>query len=117
MAKNFVTYRLLIDEYLMRSITFDYSNDYPSTSHWLHAHTISSNFFLNLFPVIKINTLMVLVDNINSQISIELSARKPMYKGHDENRAANQIYLLDSNWNVKNEIFRKSSYLSYSLVY
>ena len=60
---------------------------------------------------------MVLDDNINSQIGIELSTRKPTYMGPDENRTAIQIYLLDSNWNVKNEIFRKSSYLSYSLVY
>ena len=37
--------------------------------------------------------------------------------GHDENRTANQIYLLDSNWNIRNEIFRRSSYLSYSLGY
>ena len=29
-----------------------------------------------------------------------------MYIGHDENRTANQIYLLDSNWNITNEIFR-----------
>ena len=40
-----------------------------------------------------------------------------MYTGHDENRTANQIYLLDSNWNIRNEIFRRSSYLSYSLGY
>ena len=40
-----------------------------------------------------------------------------MYIGHDENRTANQIYLLDSNWNIRNEIFRRSSYLSYSLGY
>ena len=64
---------------------FDYfrlSNDYPSITHWLHAHTISSNFFLNLFPVIKIY-IMVFDDNINSQIGIALSTRKPMCIGHD----------------------------------
>ena len=40
-----------------------------------------------------------------------------VYIGHDENRTANQIYLLDSNWNIRNEIFIWSSYLSYSLGY
>ena len=39
------------------------------------------------------------------------------YMGHDENRMANQIYLLDSNWNIKNKMFRRSSHLSYSLGY
>ena len=27
-----------------------------------------------------------------------------MYIGHHENRTANQIYLVDSNWNIRNEI-------------
>ena len=39
---------------------------------------------------------MVLDDN-NSQIGIEFACRKPMYIGHDENRTANQNYLLNSN--------------------
>ena len=42
-------------------------------------------------------------DDNNSQIGIEL--------------VENQIYLLDSNWNIKNEMFRRLSYLSYSLGY
>ena len=40
-----------------------------------------------------------------------------LYTGHDENKTAYQILLLDSNWNIKNELFRRSSYLSYSLGY
>ena len=40
-----------------------------------------------------------------------------MYIDHDENRTANQIYLMDSNWNIKNEMFWRLSYLSYSLGY
>ena len=39
---------------------------------------------------------MVLDDN-NNQIGIEFACRKPMYIDHDENRTANQNYLLDSN--------------------
>ena len=66
------------------------------------SHTISSNFFSELVSGDKKVTLMVPGDN-NSQIGIEL--------------VANQIYLLDSNWNIKNEIFRRLSYLSYSLGY
>ena len=46
-----------------------------------------------------------------SQIGIERACRKPMYMGHDENRTANEIYLLDGNWNIKNEMFRRSSYV------
>ena len=66
------------------------------------SHTISSNFFSELVSGDKKVTLMVPGDN-NSQIGIEL--------------VANQIYLLDSNWNIKNEMFRRLSYLSYSLGY
>ena len=66
------------------------------------SHTISSNFFSDLVSGDKKVTLMVPGDN-NSQIGIEL--------------VANQIYLLDSNWNIKNEMFRRLSYLSYSLGY
>ena len=66
------------------------------------SHTISSNFFSELVSADKKVTLMVPGDN-NSQIGIEL--------------VANQIYLLDSNWNIKNEMFRRLSYLSYSLGY
>ena len=43
---------------------------------------------------------MVLEDN-NSQIGDEDACTKQMYIGHDENRTANQIYLLDSDWNFK----------------
>ena len=66
------------------------------------SHTISSNFFSELVSADKKVTLMVPGDN-NSQIGIEL--------------VANQIYLLDGNWNIKNEMFRRLSYLSYSLGY
>ena len=66
------------------------------------SHTISSNFFSELVSGDKKVTLIVPGDN-NSQIGIEL--------------VANQIYLLDSNWNIKNEMFRRLSYLSYSLGY
>ena len=51
---------------------------------------------------------MVLDDN-NSQIG--------MYIGPNENRMANQIYFLHSYWNIKNEMLRRSSDLSYSLGY
>ena len=61
------------------------------------SHTISSNFFSELVSGDKKVTLMVPGDN-NSQIGIEL--------------VANQIYLLESNWNIKNEMFRRLSYLS-----
>ena len=61
------------------------------------SHTISSNFFSELVSGDKKVTLIVPGDN-NSQIGIEL--------------VANQIYLLDSNWNIKNEMFRRLSYLS-----
>ena len=30
---------------------------------------------------------------------------------HDKNRTANEIYLLDSNWNIKNKMFRRLSYV------
>ena len=66
------------------------------------SHTISSNFFSEFVSGDKKVTLMVPGDN-DSQIGIEL--------------VANQIYLLDSNWNIKNEMFRRLSYLSYSLGY
>ena len=46
-----------------------------------------------------------------SQIGIGRACRKPMYIGHDKNRMANEIYLLDSNWNIKNEMFRRSRYV------
>ena len=45
-----------------------------------------------------------MVHNDNNQIGIEFACRKPMYMGQDENRTANQNYLLDSNWHIKNEI-------------
>ena len=50
----------------MRSITHRLSNDYPAISHLIHLY-------------------IVLDDNI-SQIGIELACRKPMYKGHGENK-------------------------------
>ena len=32
-----------------------------------------------------------------------------MYIGHDENGTVNYIYVLDNNWNIENEIFRRSA--------
>ena len=39
----------------------------------------------------------MVLDGNNNQIGIEFAFRKPMYIGQDENRTANQNYLLDSN--------------------
>ena len=47
----------------------------------------------------------------------ELNLQVENQNRHDENRTANQIYLLDSNWNVNNKMVRRSSYLSFSLAY
>ena len=49
-------------------------------------HTLSSNTFSQLISDVKI---YVVFDDNNSQKGIELACRKPMYMGHDENRAGN----------------------------
>ena len=68
--------------------------DCSSISHWFtHLMQFVAIFFLTC-----------------SQIGIELACRKPMNM-YDKNRTTNEIYLLDSNWNIKNKMFRRLSYV------
>ena len=47
---------------------------------------LSTNIFSQLISDVKI---YVVFDDNNSQKGIELASRKPMYMGHEENRAGN----------------------------
>ena len=87
-----MAYRLLIDD-IDRSLMSSMSNwcvrlliNYLMIIHRLvidyTSHTISSNFFVNLFPVIKF-TFMFLDDN-NSQIEIEFAWGNPIYCIHTD---------------------------------
>ena len=39
---------------------------------------------------------------------LELNLQVENQNRHDENKTTNQIYLLDSNWNVNNKMVKKS---------
>ena len=93
--------RLLIN-YLMiiHRLVIDYTS-----------HTISSNFFSGN-KNLRFCFLTIIIAKWELNLHVE-----NQYVGHDVNRTANQVYLVDSNWNIRNEIFRRSTYLSYSLGY
>ena len=63
----------------MRSISHRLVIDYTPK-------TLSSNIFSQSISDVKI---YVVFDDNNSEKGIELACRKPMYMGHDENRAGN----------------------------
>ena len=53
-------------------------------------------------------TIMIAKQELNLHVENQC-----IYIGHDKQRTADQIYLLDSNRNIIDEMFRRSSYLSY----